>query len=123
MKIESFLQSLENIGLTKRISHYDDFVQKFSFSDCDFAFITVWKKIRKCIIWSNIHIIDGEIRVTELDKHQYDIDSEGIVIINKLKELIILYKQMRIELKMKELNKDFVWLLMNLLLNLMNNSS
>jgi hypothetical protein len=108
MKMESFLQSLENIGLTKCISHYDDFVQKFSFSDCDFAFITVWKKIRKCIIWSNIHIIDGEIRVTELDKHQYDIDSEGSVIITKLKELIILYKQMRIELKMKELNKDFV---------------
>ena len=108
MKMESFLQSLENIGLTKCVSRYDDFVQKFSFSDCDFAFITVWKKIRKCIIWSNIHIIDGEIRVTELDKHQYDIDSEGYVIINKLKELIILYKQMRIELKMKELNKDFV---------------
>ena len=108
MKLEEFFQSLENIGLTKCISHYDDFVQKFSFSDCDFAFITVWKKIRKCIIWSNIHIIDGEIRVTDLDKHQYDIDSEGYVIINKLKELIKLYKQMKIELKMKELNKDFV---------------
>lgn len=108
MKMESFLQSLENIGLTKCISRYDDFIQKFSFSNCNFAFITIWKKIRKCIIWSNIHIIDGEIRVTELDKHQYDIDSEGIVIINKLKELIILYKQMRIELKMKEINKDFV---------------
>lgn len=108
MKLEPFLQSLENIGLTKRISQYDDFVQKFSFSDCDFAFITVWKKIRKCIIWSNIHIIDGEIRVTDLDKHQYDIDSEGIFIINKLKELIKLYKQMKIELKIKELKKDFV---------------
>lgn len=108
MKLEPFLQSLENIGLTKCVSHYDDFVQKFSFSDCDFAFITVWKKRRKCIIWSNIHIIDGEIRVSELDKHQYDIDSEGIVIINKLKELIKLYKQMKIELKIKELKKDFV---------------
>lgn len=108
MKLEQFFQSLENLGLTKCISHYDDFVQKFSFSDCDFAFITVWKKIRKCIIWSNIHIIDDEIRVTDLDKHQYDIDSEGYVIINKLKKLIKLYKQMKIELKMKELNKDFV---------------
>lgn len=108
MKFEKFLQSLEDIGLTKCISRYDDFVQKFSFSYCDFAFITVWKSIRKCIIWSNIHIIDGEIRVTELDKHQYDIDSEGYVIINKLKELIKLYKQLKIELKMKELNKDFV---------------
>lgn len=108
MKLEQFLQSLENIGMTKCVSRHDDFVQKFSFSNSDFAFITVWKSIRKCIIWSNIHIIDGEIRVTELDKHQYDIDSEGSVVINKLKELIKLYKQMKIELKMKELNKDFV---------------
>lgn len=107
MKLEDFLQSLENIGLSKSFSYYD-YVQKFSFSDCGFAFVTVWMSIRKCIIWSNIHIIDGEIRVTGLDKHQYDIDSEGCIIINKLKELIKLYKQMRIELKMKELHKDFV---------------
>lgn len=107
MKLEQFLQSLENLGLTHLVS-YSDFVQKFSFSDCNFAFITVWMSVRKCIIWSDVRIIDDEIRVTGLDKHQYDIDSEGRVIINKLKDLIKLYKQMKIELKMKELNKDFV---------------
>lgn len=109
MKLEQFYQSLENLGLTKcKCVGYSDFVQKFSFSDCDFAFITVWMRLRKCIIWSKLHIIDGEIRATELDKYQYDIDSEGCVIINKLKEVIKLYKQMKIELKIKEINKDFV---------------
>lgn len=107
MKFEHFLQSLENLGLTKCFSN-SDYVQKFSFSDGGFAFITIWMSIRKCIIGSKLNIIGGEIRVTGLDKHQYDIDSEGYVIINKLKELIKLYKQMKIELKMKELNKDFV---------------
>ena len=108
MKLEQFLQSLENLGLTKCISNYD-FVQKFSYSDCNCAFVTIWLNIRKCIIWSSLYIRkDGEISVMGQDRHQYDIDSEGIVIINKLKELIKQYKQMKIELKKKELNKDFV---------------
>lgn len=107
MKLEYFLQSLENIGLTEYFN-YSNYVKKFSFSDSNFAFITIWVAIRKCTICSNIQIIDGEIRVTEQDKYTYDIDSEWWFIINKLKELIKLYKQMKIELKKKELNKDFI---------------
>ena len=107
MKLEEFFQSLENIGLTKCIS-YTEYVKKFSYSDCNYVFITIWTNQRKCIIWENLIILDGEIAVSEQDYHQYDIDSEGRVVIDKLKELVKQYKQLKIELKMKELNKDFV---------------
>ena len=107
MKFEQFLQSLEDIGLTKCISH-SDYVKKFSYSDCNYAFITIWTNPRKCIIWENLIILNGVISVLEQDYHQYDIDSEGSVVIGKLKEIIKQYKQLKIILKKNELNKDFV---------------
>lgn len=107
MKFEQFLQSLEDIGLTKCISH-SDYVKKFSYSDCNYAFITIWTNPRKCIIWENLIILNGVISVLEQDYHQYDIDSEGCVVIDKLKEIIKQYKQLKIILKKNELNKDFV---------------
>lgn len=107
MKFEQFLQSLEDIGLTKCISH-SDYVKKFSYSDCNYAFITIWTNPRKCIIWENLIILNGVISVLEQDYHQYDIDSEGSVVIDKLQEIIKQYKQLKIILKKNELNKDFV---------------
>jgi len=107
MKFELFLQSLEDMGLTKCVS-YSDYVKKFSYSDCNYVFITIWTNPRKCIIWENLIILDGEIAVSEQDYHQYDIDSEGSVVIDKLKELVKQYKQLKIILKKDELNKDFV---------------
>lgn len=107
MKFEQFLQSLEDIGLTKCISH-SDYVKKFSYSDCNYAFITIWTNPRKCIIWENLIILNDEISVLEQDYHKYDIDSEGSVVIDKLKEIIKQYKQLKIILKKNELNKDFV---------------
>lgn len=107
MKFEQFLQSLEDIGLTKCVSH-SDYVKKFSYSDCNYVLITIWTNPRKCIIWENLIILNGEISVSEQDYHQYDIDSEGSVVITKLKELIKQYKQLKIILKKNELNKDFV---------------
>ena len=107
MKFEQFLQSLEDIGLTK-CNSYSDYVKKFSYSDCNFVFITIWTNPRKCIIWENLIILNGEIAVIEQDYHQYDIDSEGSVVITKLKELVKQYKHLKIELKKNELNKDFV---------------
>lgn len=107
MKFEQFLQSLEDIGLTKCVSH-SDYVKKFSYSDCNYVFITIWTNPRKCVIWENLIILNGEISVLEQDYHQYDIDSEGSVVITKLKELVKQYKQLKIILKKNELNKDFV---------------
>lgn len=107
MKFEQFLQSLEDIGLTKCVSH-SDYVKKFSYSDCNYVLITIWTNPRKCIVWENLIILNGEISVSEQDYHQYDIDSEGSVVITKLKELIKQYKQLKIILKKNELNKDFV---------------
>lgn len=107
MPLEQFLQSLDYIGLTKCVSH-SEYVQYFSYSDCDYVFISIWVNIRKCMIWSNFIILNGEITTGDQDEHQYDIDSEGSVVICKLKELIKLYKQLKIELKKLELNKDFV---------------
>ena len=107
MKFEQFLQSLEDIGLTHFVSH-SDYVKKFSYSDCNYVLITIWTNPRKCIVWENLIILNGEISVSEQDYHQYDIDSEGSVVITKLKELIKQYKQLKIILKKDELNKDFV---------------
>lgn len=107
MKFEQFLQSLEDIGLTKCVSH-SEYVKKFSYSDCNYVFITIWTNPRKCIVWENLIILNGEISVSEQDYHQYDIDSEGSVVITKLKELVKQYKQLKIILKKDELNKDFV---------------
>ena len=107
MKFEQFLQSLEDIGLTKCTS-YSDYVKKFSYSDCNYVFITIWTNPRKCVIWSDLIILNGEISTGERDEHQYDIDSEGCVVIDKLKEIIKQYKQLKIILKKNELNKDFV---------------
>ena len=107
MKFEQFLQSLEDIGLTKCVSH-SDYFKKFSYSDCNYVFITIWTNPRKCVIWENLIILNGVISVLEQDYHQYDIDSEGSGVIDKLKELIKQYKQLKIELKKNELNKDFV---------------
>ena len=107
MKFEQFLQSLEDMGLTRCVSH-SDYVKKFSYSDCNYVLITIWTNPRKCIIWENLIILNGEISVSEQDYHQYDIDSEGSVVITKLKELVKQYKQLKILLKKDELNKDFV---------------
>lgn len=107
MPIEQFLQSLEYIGLTKCVSH-SAYVKYFSYSDCDYVFITIWMNIRKCKIWSNLIILNGAITTGVQDEHTYDIDSEGSVVITKLKELVKQYKQLKIILKKDELNKDFV---------------
>lgn len=107
MKFEQFLQSLDDIGMTKCTS-LSDYVKKFSYSDCNYVFITIWTNPRKCVIWENLIILNGEIAVSERDYHQYDIDSEGNIVITKLKELVKQYKQLKIELKKNELNKDFV---------------
>lgn len=107
MPIEQFLQSLEYIGLTKCVSH-SDYVKKFSYSDCNYVLITIWTNPRKCIIRENLIILNDEISVGDRDEHTYDIDSEGSVVIRKLKELVKQYKQKKIELKKLELNKDFV---------------
>ena len=109
MKLEHFLQSLKNLGLIKWYSPYCDYYQQFSYCDCSSSIITVRINTRKCMIWQNFRINDeGEITVTNLDRHLYDIDCEGDIVINKVIEMIKLYKQIKIELKKKELNKDFV---------------
>lgn len=107
MKLEQFLQSLDYIGLTKCAS-YSEYVHKFSYSDCNYALITIWTNPRKCVIWSDLVIMYDEITTGERDEHQYDIDNEWSIVIDKLKETIKLYKQLKIELKKLELNKDFV---------------
>lgn len=107
MKFDNFLQSLEDMGLTRCVSH-SDYVKKFSYSDCDYVFITIWTNPRKCVIRENLIIINDEIAVGDRDEHPYDIDSEGSIVIEKLKELVKQYKQLKIILKKNELNKDFV---------------
>lgn len=110
--IHKLIDELENLGLVRGYNDAELVKYGYCVRDCKATFITIYKKMEYCTVYSKLDINrDGEYYMNELKNYKtLDFMENPIIrfaILNEIKTSITRYKELRVNFKKQQIEKDF----------------